>query len=125
MESNKMTDLEINKETKEENNNLEQIKSYGTVISADTADFEEIRKCSCNDATISPTLILKVINDSKYKNLIEDAINYSINLLESKKSQIAMDKLLVNFGFEILKIVPGYVSTEVDARLSFDTQGSV
>jgi transaldolase len=83
-------------------------------------DVDEIKRVKPQDATTNPSLILKAAQMPQYAKLIEDAIAYKKGDLET-----AMDKLAVNFGTEITKIVPGYVSTEVDARLSFDTQATI
>ncbi len=79
------------------------------------------------DATTNPSLIYAASQDVRYKSLIEDAINYAKSISTDKSVQLgcAMDKLAVNFGLKILEIVPGRVSTEVDARLSFDTEGTI
>ena len=105
---------------------LEQLKLYTTVV-ADTGDIEAISKYRPQDATTNPSLLLAAAKMSQYDALIEDAIAYGKSQSKNLDEQVtaAMDKLFVNFGVEILKIVPGRVSTEVDARLSFDVQGSV
>nr|CCA14763.1 transaldolase putative [Albugo laibachii Nc14] len=104
---------------------LEQLKSFTTVV-IDTGDFGAIAKYKPQDATTNPSLLLKAASMEQYKHLIEDAIAYGKTLGSevSDRDRLAhvVDKLSVNFGLEILKIVPGYVSTEVDARLSFDTE---
>lgn len=99
---------------------LEQLKEYTTVV-ADTGDFESIAKYKPRDATTNPSLILQSALDPKYKSLFDDAVAYAkaAGGDEKKKLTAGMQKLFVNFGLEILKIVPGRVSTEVDARLSF------
>lgn len=101
-------------------NTLEQLKKYTTVV-ADTGDFESIAKYKPQDATTNPSLILQSALDPKYKSLIDDAVVFAKATTgdEKKKLMAGMQKLFVNFGLEILKIVPGRVSTEVDARLSF------
>jgi len=105
---------------------LEQLKKY-TVVVADTGDFESMKKYKPQDSTTNPSLIYTAVHLAQYKALVDDAIAYGkakgkdIN----EKTSIAMDKLAVNFGAEILKIVPGRVSTELDARLSFDTEASI
>jgi len=107
-------------------NLLEQLKTYTKVV-ADTGDFESISVYQPIDATTNPSLIYAAAMDPKYSTLIDDAISYAKNQSNDKAVQLskAMDKLAVNFGLEILKIVPGRVSTEVDARLSFDTEASI
>lgn len=100
---------------------LEQLKQY-TVVVADTGDFNAIEEYKPQDATTNPSLILAAAQMPAYRNLVEDAIEYGKKLGGSEQEQItnASDKLFVNFGVEILKKIPGRVSTEVDARLSFD-----
>jgi len=108
-------------------NYLDQLKAYTQVV-ADTGDFASIEAYKPIDATTNPSLIYAASQDEKYKSLIEEAIIYAKRSPSSDRSlQLtrAVDKLAVNFGLEILKIVPGRVSTEVDARLSFDTEASV
>ncbi|MDP5030553.1 MAG: transaldolase [Paraglaciecola sp.] len=107
-------------------NQLDVLRTVTTVV-ADTGDIEEIQKYHPEDATTNPTLILKAAKLSKYKNLLEDAVNYAKSLSDDKHTQIleAEDKLAVNIGREILNFIPGRISTEVDARLSFDTKGSI
>lgn len=101
-------------------NQLEQLKQYTTVV-ADTGHFLEIMKYAPQDATTNPSLILKAVRDRDYAPLLLDAV-------DSHRHQSIgeiVDELLVQFGHQILKIVPGRVSTEVDARLSFDTGSTV
>jgi len=107
-------------------NKLEQLKKLTTIV-ADTGEFEEIKKYHPTDATTNPSLILAASSKPEYQFLIEEAIQHGLKLGKSHKEQLTMilDKVFVNFGMEILKIVPGRVSTEVDARLSFDVEGSV
>lgn len=107
-------------------NLLEQLKTYTKVV-ADTGDFASMMAYKPVDATTNPSLIYAASQDPKYSSLIDDAIQHAKNLSNDKTVQLskAMDKLAVNFGLEILKIVPGRVSTEVDARLSFDTEASI
>jgi len=94
-----------------------------TGVVADTGDVEAIRKFLPLDATTNPSLIFKAAEMKQYQHLVEDAIAYGTKngTNEAQKVELAMDKLAVNFGVEITKIVPGVVSTEVDARLSYDT----
>ncbi len=98
-----------------------------TTIVADTGEFEEIKKYLPTDATTNPSLILAASSKPEYQFLIQEAIQWGKR--EAKNPHELMeqilDKLFVNFGLEILKIVPGRVSTEVDARLSFDAEGSI
>ncbi|MDD4991015.1 MAG: transaldolase [Paludibacter sp.] len=107
-------------------NLLEQLKTYTKVV-ADTGDFASISVYQPIDATTNPSLIYAAAMDPKYSALIDDAISYAKSQSSDKAIQLgkAMDKLAVNFGLEILKIVPGRVSTEVDARLSFDTEATI
>jgi transaldolase len=107
-------------------NKLDSLKSLTTVV-ADTGDFESIILYKPQDATTNPSLILAACNKPQYKHLIDDAVNFAKTHAETKEGSLtlAMDKLSVNFGVEILKTVPGRVSTEVPARLSFDTRGSI
>ncbi|KAI8876947.1 transaldolase [Backusella circina FSU 941] len=105
---------------------LEQLKNYTTIV-ADSGDFESIAQYKPQDATTNPSLILAAAQKPQYAHLIEDAVKYAKAKGGSSEEQLigATDKLLVNFGSEILKIVPGRVSTEVDARLSFNTEATV
>jgi len=107
-------------------NKLEQLKAFTQVV-ADTGDFASIEAYKPIDATTNPSLIYAASQDEKYKSLIEEAIIYAKKSTSDRSLQLtrAVDKLAVNFGLQILKIVPGRVSTEVDARLSFDTEASV
>ncbi|VBB45670.1 transaldolase B [uncultured Paludibacter sp.] len=107
-------------------NLLEQLKLYTQVV-ADTGDFASIEVYKPVDATTNPSLIYAASQDEKYKHLIDDAIYYAKKMSSEKSIQLskAMDKLAVNFGLEILKIVPNRVSTEVDARLSFNTEDTI
>ncbi|MDD4970567.1 MAG: transaldolase [Paludibacter sp.] len=107
-------------------NLLEQLKTYTKVV-ADTGDFDSMMAYKPVDATTNPSLIYAASMNARYKPLIDDAILYAKSLSGDKTAQLnhAMDKLAVNFGLEILDIVPGRVSTEVDARLSFDTEASI
>lgn len=104
-------------------NQLEQLKKFTTVV-ADSGDFESIRLYHPTDATTNPSLIYAASQQPHYHHLIDDAIHYGKKQGQDSLSH-ALDKVFVNFGIEILKIVPGRVSTEVDARLSFDVEGSV
>ncbi len=107
-------------------NSLEQLKQY-TKIVADTGDFKSVIEYKPIDATTNPSLIYKATQDSKYQHLIDDAVDYAKKKTLTREDQlsICLDKLAVNFGIEILKIVPGRVSTEADACLSFDTNKTV
>jgi transaldolase len=105
---------------------LDQLKQFTTVV-ADTGDFESIRKYAPQDATTNPTLIFKAVQLSEYKPLLEKAIadNRSSALSGSALHKKIIDDLLIAFGLEILEIVPGRVSTEVDARLSFEPEATI
>ena len=107
-------------------NLLEQLKQYTKVV-ADTGDFVSIEAYKPVDATTNPSLIYAASQDPKYASLVEDAVVYGKKQAAPRSDQLvkSMDKLAVNFGLKILEIVPGRVSTEVDARLSFDTDASV
>ncbi len=102
-------------------NQLDALKQLTTVV-AESGDIESIRHFEPQDATTNPSLILKAANIPQYQPLIKEALNYARQQGGSKETQIinASDKLAVNIGLEILKSVPGRISTEVDARLSFD-----
>lgn len=105
---------------------LEQLRKMTTIV-IDTGDIDSIKAYAPTDATTNPSLILAASQKPQYRHLIDDAIKYSKDKAKSEKDrrQLLMDKLFVNFGAEILKYVPGRVSTEVDARLSFDVEGSI
>ncbi|KAK9498152.1 hypothetical protein O3M35_004030 [Rhynocoris fuscipes] len=105
---------------------LDSLKSF-TVVVADTGDFESISKYTPTDATTNPSLILQAAALPNYSHLIEEAAKYAIKKESSLNEQIevALDKLVVLFGVEILKIIPGRISTEVDARLSFNKNASI
>jgi len=99
-----------------------------TVVVADTGDINSIKKYKPTDATTNPSLLYQAAQMKEYKHLVDDAIAYGRKQGGSDKAKVlenTVDKLSVNFGVEILKIVPGLVSTEVDARLSFDVQATV
>jgi transaldolase len=101
-------------------NQLEQLKQYTTVV-ADTGDFQSIKAYAPQDATTNPSLILKAVQKPEYRPLLEKAV------ADSKGASVEeiVDRLLIAFGVEILKFVPGRVSTEIDAALSFDTEATV
>lgn len=101
-------------------NQLEQLKQFTTVV-ADTGDFQSIQRYSPQDSTTNPSLILRAVQKDTYHALLEKTVRDN----RDKSTEAIMDRLLVAFGVEILKIVPGRVSTETDARLSFDTEGSI
>lgn len=105
---------------------LEQLKQYTRVV-ADTGDFESMKAYLPVDATTNPSLIYASAKDEKYRHLAAAAAREAKILSKNPAEQLSLclDRVAVNFGLEILKIVPGHVSTEVDARLSFDTEGSI
>jgi len=105
---------------------LDKLKQL-TVVVADTGDFEAMKKYKPTDATTNPSLILAAVNMPQYQHLLDKAIQYGIKTGKTLQERVeaASDKLFVLFGCEILKIVPGRVSTEVDARLSFDKEKSI
>ncbi|KPA53409.1 transaldolase [Photobacterium lucens] len=105
---------------------LEQLRALTTVV-ADTGDIKDITKYQPEDATTNPSLILKAAQIAEYAPLIEASIAYAKAQSSDKAQQVqdTCDMLAVNIGKEILNVVPGRISTEVDARLSYDTEGSV
>lgn len=107
-------------------NKLEQIRSMTTIV-CDTGDIDAIKTYSPTDATTNPSLIMAAAQKPQYRHLIEEAVKFSQAKAKStgELRALLMDKLFVNFGLEILKAIPGRVSTEVDARLSFDVEGSI
>src|SRR5467141_1258091 len=113
-------------EKKTKLNQLEQLKKF-TVVVADTGDFESIKEFKPRDATTNPSLIYAATQKEKYFHLLDEVLvdRKSSGLNGAAQIEDIIDHLLVQFGTEILKIVPGRVSTETDARLSFDTQGSI
>ncbi len=112
--------------TVSETNQLAQLKKFTRVV-ADTGDFESMREFQPQDATTNPSLILAATQKNDYKPLLEKALadGRKASLSGAARIDYTIDRLLVYFGMEILKIVPGRVSTETDARLSFDTDGSI
>jgi len=105
---------------------LDKLKQL-TIVVADTGDFEAMKKYKPTDATTNPSLILAAVNMPQYQHLLDKAIQYGLKNGKTLQERVeaASDKLFVLFGCEILKIVPGRVSTEVDARLSFDKEKSI
>ena len=99
---------------------LEQLKQYTTVV-ADTGDFNAMRSYAPRDATTNPTLILKAVGKPEYRPLLEETVAGH----PDETAAEVCDRLLARFGREILGIIPGRVSTEVDARLSFDVEGTI
>ncbi len=98
-----------------------------TIIVADTGDIAQIKALGAQDCTTNPSLILKAASKPEYAALMDDAVGYASTHERTPRAQLdlALDKLAVNFGTELSRIVPGYVSTEVDARLSFDTAATI
>ncbi|MDT8281997.1 MAG: transaldolase, partial [Gammaproteobacteria bacterium] len=107
-------------------NKLDQLKEMTTVV-ADTGDIDAIASYTPTDATTNPSLLYKAAQQPQYEHLLQDAIDYAMARSTDMASRAIdmMDKLFVNFGAEILNIIPGRISTEVDARLSFDTSATV
>jgi transaldolase len=107
-------------------NQLDQLKAITTVV-ADTGDFESMKAYQPQDATTNPSLILQAAEKPAYRHLVERAVAEFKNsgLTGTKLTDAVLDRILILFGLEILKIVPGRVSTEVDARLSFDTTATI
>ena len=101
-------------------NQLDALKSHTTVV-ADTGDFKQLAQFQPQDATTNPSLILKAVQKPEYAPLLTE----SVAAHKGQPLDVVMDHLLVRFGCEILKTIPGRVSTEVDARLSFDTAGTL
>jgi transaldolase len=101
-------------------NQLEQLKQFTTVV-ADTGDFQSIKAYAPQDATTNPSLILKAVQKPEYRPLLEKTIT---DFPKASTGEV-IDRLLIAFGVEILKFVPGRVSTEIDAALSFDTEATV
>src|SRR6266704_2203660 len=107
-------------------NQLEQLKKFTKVV-ADTADFESIKEFKPQDATTNPSLVYAATQKQAYAHLLDEVLTdrKKSGLSGAAKIEDIVDHLLVQFGCEILKIVPGRVSTETDARLSFDVEGSI
>ncbi len=107
-------------------NKLQQLKACTTVV-ADTGDIDAISAFTPEDATTNPSLVLKAAEMPQYDHLIEQAVGWAKEQSDKPEQQVidAADKLAVNIGLEILKLVPGRISTEVDARLSFDKEQSL
>jgi transaldolase len=101
-------------------NQLEQLKQYTTVV-ADTGDFHAMQTFQPQDATTNPSLILKAVQKPEYRPLLEQTVQAH----RGASTNTIIDHLLIAFGLKILAIIPGRVSTETDARLSFDTEGTI
>jgi transaldolase len=116
----------VAEEKKTKLSQLEQLKKF-TVVVADTGDFESIREYKPRDATTNPSLIYAATQNEKYFHLLDEVLTdrSKSGLTGAAQIEDIIDHLLIKFGCEILKIVPGRVSTETDARLSFDTEGSI
>lgn len=116
----------VAQEKKTKLNQLEQLKKFTKVV-ADTADFETIKDFKPQDATTNPSLVFAATQKQQYGHLLEEVLKERKNSGLTGQQQIEdiCDHLLVQFGCDILEIVPGRVSTETDARLSFDTEGSI
>src|SRR2546423_5637140 len=116
----------VAEEEKTKLSQLEQLKKF-TVVVADTGDFESIKEFKPRDATTNPSLIYAATQKEQYFHLLDEVLadRKSSGLSGSAQIEDIIDHLLVKFGSEILKIVPGRVSTETDARLSFDVEGSI
>src|SRR3990167_2833415 len=104
-------------------NQLDQLKKM-TIVVADTGDFGTLKDYHPTDSTTNPSLILAASQLTQYQHLVDEAIRYGQSKQDKTLHHI-LDKVFVNFGLETLKLVPGRVSTEVDARLSFDVEGSI
>ncbi len=107
-------------------NMLDQLHQMTTVV-ADTGDIDSIKQYKPVDATTNPSLLLKAAQQPQYQNLVKDAIKYGNKKSSDSTQQIEdiLDKIAVNFGAKILDIIPGRISTEVDARLSFKTEDTI
>lgn len=105
---------------------LTSLRKITTVV-ADTGDIAAMKLYKPQDATTNPSLILNAAQLPEYRKLIDDAIAWAKSQSSDRAQQIvdASDKLAVNIGLEILKLIPGRISTEVDARLSYDTEASI
>ncbi|MCH7226777.1 transaldolase [Haloferula sp. A504] len=103
---------------------LDQLKQFTAVV-ADTGDFESMKEYEPQDATTNPSLILQAVGQEEYRHLVDQAVSELRDSPAEGRVEAIIDRILILFGIEILKIVPGRVSTEVDARLSFDTEGTI
>src|SRR5919108_6209284 len=116
----------VAEEEKTKLNQLEQLKKFTKVV-ADTADFESMKEFKPQDATTNPSLVYAATQKPEYAHLLEEVIadRKKSGLKGHERIEDICDHLLVQFGTDILEIVPGRVSTETDARLSFDVEGSI
>ena len=107
-------------------NLLESLKRWTTVV-ADTGDIDSIAEHKPQDATTNPSLLFQAAQQPHYQHLVDEALDFAIRSPGDRAARSAafIDKLFITFGCEILKIVPGRVSTEVDAGLSFDTEATL
>jgi transaldolase len=107
-------------------NLLEGLKRFTTVV-ADTGDIDAIAEYQPQDATTNPSLLYQAAQKPQYEHLVDDALHHAMHVPGDRatRTEAFMDRLMVNFGCEILKIIPGRVSTEVDASLSFDVEGTL
>ena len=105
---------------------LESLRKYSVTV-ADTGDIQAIAKVKPQDATTNPSLLFNAAQRQEYQHLVQEALEYAEKKGGDHKAQTEafMDNLFVSFGAEILKVIPGRVSTEVDAALSFDTQATI
>jgi len=104
-------------------NQLEQLRQHSVIV-ADTGDIESIARFRPQDATTNPSLIFKAAQDARYRPIIDEAMAASAGVAADTRLGEILDRLFVGFGRRILELVPGRVSTEVDARLSFDTEAT-
>lgn len=120
-----MTEIDLKEKRGEYVNLLDQLKKYSTVV-ADTGEIQSIREYQPQDATTNPSLLLKAAQKQEYRYLLEDALRHYEKECDTEKDlNPFLEKLAVNFAKEILTIIPGRVSVEVDASLSFDTAGTI
>lgn len=118
-------DTHSNKKRKTDNDHAYNALANMTVIVCDTGEINAIKKFTPTDATTNPSLLFKAAIMPEYEKYLKDAIEYSKKYPKDDRLGIVLDKFGVNIGAEILKVVPGYVSTEIDARLSFNTNATV
>jgi len=107
-------------------NLIDALKRH-TIVVADSGDIEAIARYQPQDATTNPSLLFQAARQPRYQGLVEDAVDFARHQPGDQEARTAacLDRLLVNFGCEILKLIPGRVSTEVDAALSFDVEGTI
>ncbi|WP_435105854.1 transaldolase [Arhodomonas sp. AD133] len=105
---------------------LDNLSKLSTIV-ADTGEIELIERFRPQDCTTNPSLLLKAVHMDAYRDLVDDAVDWGRDRAGTRDRDVeaVLDRLAVNFGSELLRLVPGYVSTEVDAALSFDTQGTI